>query len=228
MKTVLEKELNEIAKKFGAEKCAVFFRLNSDEQPVEVKTSIMTVVVNDRNAEDEMCLEYCNTFKMSAKSLSLSKQNTSKFVFRKSFSSLGTNVLSIDIPLLIAERISVRFIFLSSHSFNQELIEQSDFAQAKLLNCALFLNNKYSLISNMLLDCGMLNPKLLNIISMVANGTSRDDISEIMNLSVRGVDYYIDMAKQIFDAKTMPELVYIASQYGLIHNVSIERVCNEA
>ncbi|WP_299794875.1 hypothetical protein [uncultured Shewanella sp.] len=56
--------------------------------------------------------------------------------------------------------------------------------------------------------------KTKDVVKMVALGLGRDEVSELFNLTKRGVDYHIDVAKEVLGASNKSSMVFQAMQQG--------------
>lgn len=56
--------------------------------------------------------------------------------------------------------------------------------------------------------------KTKDIVKMIALGLDRDEVSELFNLSHRGVDYHLDVAKEALGATNKSSMVFQAVQQG--------------
>ncbi|GIU48521.1 hypothetical protein [Shewanella sp. KT0246] len=222
MNSIVEPKLIDLCEQFNASECFTFFIFNtplisSKSANKSVCLPISSIVSSHALVEEKISSQYIHDSKLlSVKSKDPLDVDDMVISINKAYSSMSESVLSIEFRLLIAKKISIKFLFFSNEGFNESLISNKALLNAKLLNIALSLNAEHKLITLMLLDSGVISRKVFNIVNLVAQGTSREDIAEKMKLSVRGVDYYIEVSKQVFEAKSMPEIVYAASQYGLL------------
>ncbi|WP_028115002.1 helix-turn-helix transcriptional regulator [Ferrimonas kyonanensis] len=58
--------------------------------------------------------------------------------------------------------------------------------------------------------------KTINILKLTALGLTSAEIAKEMFLSSRGVDYHLEIAKEILGAKNKANLIYLATNQGLI------------
>lgn len=56
--------------------------------------------------------------------------------------------------------------------------------------------------------------KTKDVVKMIALGLDRDEVSELFNLTKRGVDYHIDVAKEALGASNKSSMVFQAMQQG--------------
>jgi len=56
--------------------------------------------------------------------------------------------------------------------------------------------------------------KTKDVVKMIALGLDRDEVSELFNLTKRGVDYHIDVAKEVLGASNKSSMVFQAMQQG--------------
>lgn len=60
----------------------------------------------------------------------------------------------------------------------------------------------------------IIKQKTKDIVRMFALGLDRNEISELFNLSRRGVDYHIDLAKNILGASNKSSVIFLAMNQG--------------
>lgn len=223
-----------LCEQFHANKCIVFFILNKPVTAYKNTNNLIpsltsSMVCSHHSIDDKTSYKYLYDPNLSKlKSLDALYYGDVLITKNKAYNSMSENFLSVEFSLFYAKNISVKFAFFSAGEFNEILLKKKKLVNAKLLHSALALNKKYNLASNILLDSGAINRKIFNIINLVADGISREDIAKKMHLSVRGVDYYIELSKQIFEAKNMSEMVYSASQYGLLNGDFTLELDNES
>lgn len=67
------------------------------------------------------------------------------------------------------------------------------------------------------IDCAKrskIKQKTKDIVKMIALGLERQEISELFNLTRRGIDYHIDVAKEVLGATNKSSMVFLAIKQG--------------
>jgi len=223
MKTIIDRNLCTLSKEFGANSCLVYICLNAPKD-YNINRSmtgeaIGLIVSSNHNA--------VNTFKTQQTNKGDLQEDRIKLGSRRSvdhdnsFTAIYNESLAIDIVLLFAPKLKAKFVFYSKEPFTRDLSANIELINAKLLQAVMSINNSHKLIRQSLMSMGLFNCKTVDIITLVSDGYSREEVAAKLNLSVSGVDYYIEIAKLSFEANTLSELVYRASKYGLLR-VSLE------
>ncbi|WOT04483.1 hypothetical protein [Shewanella youngdeokensis] len=223
MKLIIDSGLVDLCEKFNADKCIAYFMLKSPVVDSKSTEHSMPIISSNFVCSHNSILQqsYSKYLREPAISKGQHLDEFSNFDLiitrKKAYASMSENVLSLEFRLFFLKKVSIKFIFFSTGVFNEDLLSKDELVKAKLLNFGLKLNREYKLIQNILLDSGVISRKVFHVINLIANGITREDAADKMNLSVSGVDYYIELAKQVLESKNMSEMVYSASQYGLIN-----------
>ncbi|MEZ9540338.1 helix-turn-helix transcriptional regulator [Shewanella sp. 10N.286.51.B8] len=61
-----------------------------------------------------------------------------------------------------------------------------------------------------------ISKKLHSIINAMSMGMTRKEVSDMLSLSERGVDYHLDTGKSLLHATNIPQLIFKANQIGVI------------
>ncbi|MGS0681298.1 response regulator transcription factor [Shewanella sp. 125m-7] len=72
---------------------------------------------------------------------------------------------------------------------------------------------------NPLINFRVLSPTCIQILDLVAQGYSSEEIAKQIFMSERGVNYHLDRARTTLDAKNRTNLVSKAYQYGVLNTV---------
>lgn len=127
------------------------------------------------------------------------------------------NMLTISIKCSIFNGLCGRFtIILDEKGKADQLQKEVEMIHAYLTQVQQEIIIKYSNIINPLIDYNILTTVSSGVLELVAKGFAREDISKKLFISHRGVDYHVNALKQVFGAKSLANLVYLATQSGVI------------
>ena len=97
-----------------------------------------------------------------------------------------------------------------------ELMERLDSVEKHLTELQMNIVIHYGDKINPLVDYNIVTPVSAMVLSYLASGEDREDVSLKLKLTMRGVDYHISQLKQVLGAKNIAQLIYQAGLCRLI------------
>ncbi|MBW3138250.1 hypothetical protein KUV56_01770 [Ferrimonas balearica] len=155
---------------------------------------------------DEVRECWCAYDKKHPRSSDLVKQHD-YFGYEKKF--------ELVIPCQINNNFFVRFIIMiNDHSLNEkDVIEKF---RPGLLELNRRITGGFINEINPILDYQYVKPKSIKVLECLAKGQSREDAAAELHLTVRGVDYHIEILKNALSAHNIANLIYKASSLNLL------------
>ncbi|GIU22376.1 helix-turn-helix transcriptional regulator [Shewanella schlegeliana] len=108
---------------------------------------------------------------------------------------------------------------LPNEEISQRLARDGEKLKQLLLEFADTFNSLALSAINPLINFRVLSPTCIQILELVAQGYSSEDIAKQIFMSERGVNYHLDRARIVLDAKNRTNLVSKAYQYGVLNTV---------
>ncbi|WP_299801960.1 response regulator transcription factor [uncultured Shewanella sp.] len=111
------------------------------------------------------------------------------------------------------------FSTLPNEEINQHLTSDGKELEQVLVEFADTFNSLALKSINPLINFRVLSPTCIQILELVAQGHSSDEIAKQIFMSERGVNYHLDRARSILEAKNRTNLISKAYQYGVLNTV---------
>ncbi|USD39258.1 LuxR C-terminal-related transcriptional regulator [Ferrimonas sp. SCSIO 43195] len=126
-------------------------------------------------------------------------------------------VMTVSVCCPVSPRLRGRFMLLVQCS--EQLTELAD-QQGRVAACLAQLQTQIALEFGRdihpLVDCNVISPLAVYILSGIAQGQDREQVSSQLNLTLRGVDYHISVLKQVLGARNIAQLVHEAGKLQLL------------
>ncbi len=127
------------------------------------------------------------------------------------------SLVTISVPCLFSPKLSGRFmLLLDSQEQLEALLERMDDIEKHLSELQMNIVVNYGDKINPLVDYNIVTPVSAMVLSYLASGEDREDVSRKLKLTMRGVDYHISQLKQVLGAKTIAQLIYQAGLCRLV------------
>lgn len=127
------------------------------------------------------------------------------------------SLVTISVPCLFSPKLSGRFmLLLESQEQLEALQERMDDIEKHLTDLQMNIVVSYGDKINPLVDYNIVTPVSAMVLSYLAAGEDREDVSRKLKLTMRGVDYHICLLKQVLGAKNIAQLIYQAGQCRLV------------
>lgn len=107
------------------------------------------------------------------------------------------------------------FFFMYSNTFKQNEMERKIRNSGLILQLEtlhFYLTRRYPRVTNPNFYNGSMKERTAEILHLTASGKSCNEITQIIPLSANGVNYHLDRAKSLLNAKNKVELIYNAKQ----------------
>ncbi|MDO6777495.1 helix-turn-helix transcriptional regulator [Shewanella sp. 10N.286.51.B2] len=218
MKAIIDSDLSTLSNELGVNACVLYIFLNN---PINLRTTreaASLVVASDKHVVKQFKAQHCQWVSLEADKTSAPSRSATPTLDVANL--MYKENMSIDITFLFAPKLTAKFVFYSNKLCITALNDKLELIKSKLLQVAIKINNSHKLIKQSLINMGVINRKTIDILQFTAVGYSRKDIAPKLNLSVRGIDYYIEIAKITFEADSLPALIYNVNQYGLLKDFS--------
>ncbi|SDK38385.1 regulatory protein, luxR family [Ferrimonas sediminum] len=126
-------------------------------------------------------------------------------------------VMTVSVCCPVSPRLRGRFMLLAETPEQlSELAQQRGRVVACLERLQTRIALDYGRDIHPLVDCNVVSPLAVYILSGIAQGQDREQVSSQLSLTLRGVDYHISVLKQVLGAKNIAQLVYEAGKLRLV------------
>lgn len=127
------------------------------------------------------------------------------------------SLVTISVPCRFSPKLSGRFmLLLDSQEQLEGLQERLEDIEKHLTELQMNIVINYGDKINPLVDYNIVTPVSAMVLSYLAAGEDREDVSQKLKLTMRGVDYHIGLLKQVLGARTIAQLIYRAGQCRLV------------
>ncbi|WP_299788634.1 hypothetical protein [uncultured Shewanella sp.] len=127
------------------------------------------------------------------------------------------SLVTITVPCRFSPELSGRFmLLLESQQQLEALQEHLEDIENHLTELQMKIVINYGDKINPLVDYNIVTPVSALILNYLAAGEDREEVSQKLKLTMRGVDYHIGLLKQVLGARTIAQLIYRAGQCRLV------------
>ncbi|QIZ75670.1 helix-turn-helix transcriptional regulator [Ferrimonas lipolytica] len=167
-----------------------------------------------RNGLTTIDFDLCNTVRKEIHFWRCSNQHSGKMRESGGYSKM----VSVTLPLPQCEELCGRFLFFFDRSCQQSSSEVRQSINNALNEMSFYQNAAKSsnLLKSPLQDYGMLKPASLSILRGLAQGYSRNELSDLHYMTPRGVDYHLERMKNLLGAKNIHSMLYKSTNLMLI------------
>lgn len=126
-------------------------------------------------------------------------------------------IVTISVSCPVSPQLAGRFnLILSQPEQVNDLMERIDEVEVYLTRLQTRIALHHGAEINPLVDYNIVSPISAYILTHLANGLDREEISSQLSLTLRGVDYHLSVLKQTLNARNMAQLVFEAGKLSLI------------
>ncbi|USD35911.1 hypothetical protein [Ferrimonas sp. SCSIO 43195] len=137
---------------------------------------------------------------------------------KRQLSGLGVaSMVTVSVPCVLTSRFCGRFTLMLQGPVQVAYL-QTHYEQVKrqLQSEQLAIAADHGIDINPLLDYNIVNPVSACVLDSLAQGEDRGQVSRQLNLTLRGVDYHIGILKEVFQARTIAQLMAQAVRHRLV------------
>ncbi|RTR39792.1 hypothetical protein EKG38_08350 [Shewanella canadensis] len=126
-------------------------------------------------------------------------------------------IVTVSISCPVSPQLTGRFnlIMRQTEQVN-DLLDRIDEVEVYLTRLQTKIALHHGTEINPLVDYNIISPISALILTHLANGADREEISSQLNLTLRGIDYHLSVLKQTLNARNIAQLVHEAGKLSLI------------
>ncbi|WP_299788833.1 hypothetical protein [uncultured Shewanella sp.] len=126
-------------------------------------------------------------------------------------------MVTVSVSCPVSPQLAGRFnLILSGSEKVEDLLDRIDEVERYLARLQTQIALHHGADINPLVDYNIVSPISACILTHLANGSGREEISSSLSLTLRGVDYHLSVLKQTLKARNMAQLIFEAGKLSLL------------